>query len=57
MLSLFVTLQTVEGRVSLRCQTVPLRGVNDDLKVMMKLMRELLKARDSSRTAGAGCLS
>ncbi len=31
--------------VSLGCQTVLLRGVNDDPKVMMKLMHELLKAR------------
>src|SRR6266581_1537132 len=31
--------------VSLGCQTVLLKGVNDDPKVMMKLMHELLKAR------------
>jgi len=31
--------------VVLGCQTVLLRGVNDDPKVMMKLMHELLKAR------------
>jgi lysine 2,3-aminomutase len=31
--------------ISLGCQTVLLRGVNDDPKVMMKLMHELLKAR------------
>jgi lysine 2,3-aminomutase len=31
--------------VSLGCQTVLLKGVNDDAKVMMKLMHELLKAR------------
>ncbi|MEX2325175.1 MAG: KamA family radical SAM protein, partial [Gemmatimonadaceae bacterium] len=31
--------------MSLGCQTVLLRGVNDDPKVMMKLMHELLKAR------------
>src|SRR5687767_12177672 len=31
--------------IPLGCQTVLLRGVNDDPKVMMKLMHELLKAR------------
>jgi lysine 2,3-aminomutase len=31
--------------ISLGCQTVLLRGVNDDPKIMMKLMHELLKAR------------
>jgi lysine 2,3-aminomutase len=31
--------------ISLGCQTVLLKGVNDDPKVMMKLMHELLKAR------------
>ena len=31
--------------VPLGCQTVLLKGVNDDPKVMMKLMHELLKAR------------
>ncbi|GAC1476832.1 MAG: hypothetical protein NVS1B4_18440 [Gemmatimonadaceae bacterium] len=31
--------------VSLGCQTVLLKGVNDDARVMMKLMHELLKAR------------
>jgi lysine 2,3-aminomutase len=31
--------------VSLGCQTVLLKGVNDDPRVMMKLMHELLKAR------------
>jgi lysine 2,3-aminomutase len=31
--------------VVLGCQTVLLKGVNDDPKVMMKLMHELLKAR------------
>ncbi len=31
--------------ISLGCQTVLLRGVNDDPQVMMKLMHELLKAR------------
>src|SRR5213595_2450528 len=31
--------------VSLGCQTVLLKGVNDDPKVMMKLMHQLLKAR------------
>jgi lysine 2,3-aminomutase len=31
--------------ISLGCQTVLLKGVNDDAKVMMKLMHELLKAR------------
>jgi lysine 2,3-aminomutase len=31
--------------VSLGCQTVLLRGVNDEPAVMMKLMHELLKAR------------
>src|SRR3954467_5822491 len=31
--------------VALGCQTVLLKGVNDDPKVMMKLMHELLKAR------------
>jgi lysine 2,3-aminomutase len=31
--------------VSLGCQTVLLRGVNDDPKVMMKLMHDLLNAR------------
>jgi lysine 2,3-aminomutase len=31
--------------VSLGCQTVLLKGVNDDPKIMMKLMHELLKAR------------
>ncbi|HUQ98577.1 MAG TPA: hypothetical protein VM166_03920 [Gemmatimonadaceae bacterium] len=35
----------VIDRISLGCQTVLLRGVNDDPKVMMKLMHELLKAR------------
>ncbi len=32
-------------RRSLGCQTVLLKGVNDDPKIMMKLMHELLKAR------------
>jgi lysine 2,3-aminomutase len=31
--------------ISLGCQTVLLKGVNDDPRVMMKLMHELLKAR------------
>ncbi len=31
--------------VSLGCQTVLLKGVNDDPRIMMKLMHELLKAR------------
>lgn len=31
--------------ISLGCQTVLLKGVNDDPKIMMKLMHELLKAR------------
>jgi lysine 2,3-aminomutase len=31
--------------IPLGCQTVLLRGVNDDPKIMMKLMHELLKAR------------
>ncbi len=35
----------LKAGISLGCQTVLLRGVNDDPKVMMKLMHELLKAR------------
>ena len=34
-----------DAGVPLGCQTVLLKGVNDDPKVMMELMHELLKAR------------
>jgi len=44
----------VEGRRSLGCQTVLLKGVNDDPKVMMKLMHELLRRASDPTTIYGG---